>query len=158
MSGELIWFLLPLAALCYMIGGTWLKQFRRIGIPVCAVIFTTLFAGFHWAWFIMAAWYFGKMTIPLTLIGDGIPDHGFNWVWVWIHGYLMGLPCFIFGAFNGLLLESLLLPLVPMAVHGFITTMSNLGTRKWFPHKLCEFITGAAVLYPLARLVEMAAP
>ena len=157
MSGELIWFVLPVSGIIYMAGGTWKKQFKRIGVPLSALVVTCLFAGIHWAWIVMALWYFGKMTIPLTLIGDGIPDHWFNWIWVWVHGYLMGLPCLIFGVFTEQVLAAFLLSFVPCVLHGLFTTFSNLRfSRAWFPHKLCEFVTGASVLYPLARLVEVA--
>lgn len=150
MSKELIWFLAPISSILWMAGGTWKKAIRRIGVPAAIVFSTVLYFGLSWWQLPLALSLFGVTTLPFTLKGDSIHDYWFNWVWIWIAGFIFGLPVvftsLICSAFS---LQVLLLCLIPMFVQGIFGTLSNIKeTSKWFPWKLCECMIGLSVAIP----------
>lgn len=151
MNKELVFFLLPIVAFLWQAGGTWKKQYRRIGFPVAATLAVLLFIGFEWWLPLFAGACFAVTTLPFTFIGDGLPEHWFNWVWVWITGYILGLPAFLIG-FDA---EVFLMATGSMLAHGIFGTLSNIpATAKYFPWKFCEGAFGFFVAFPVALTIS----
>lgn len=155
---EWVWILLNApVTLLWQLGGTVKKQFRRIGVPLVITLAAWLFLGWSWWWLALAAAYFGVTTLPFTLIGDGVPEHWFNWIWIWILGALYGAPAIIIGIVTAQIILSLWLLLVPMVAVGVWGTLSNVkATAKYFTWKFCEGIFGFATSIPPSMLIFLA--
>jgi len=156
-DNEVVWFMVPVLALFRMIGGTWNKAIGRFLPPIVIAGAYLIFIG--WSWWILAilAAYLLLATLPVSLIGNGVNDHWFNWVWMWILGLLNGLACVTLGIPLALVATSLFLSLVPMVVYGTSFTFSNIkATAKYFPWKMCEFLMGASAAIPPAMLIDLA--
>ena len=139
MTKEMIWFALPVIALLSQLGGTFKKQYRRIGIPSLLTAVYLLYYG--WSWWLPLLWLsaFLPTTMPFTLLGDGVPSHWFNWVWIWIWASMYTLcpitVCLMKGGWVGYLFSSIL----PIIVLGLMGTLSNVkATANLFPWKLVE--------------------
>lgn len=156
---ELVWYLLPIAGLFRMVGGTWSHDVGRYLFVAAFVMAYFFFIGWTWWLIAMAGAYFGVKTLPVTLIGDSIPEHWLNWVWIWALGFITGLPVLIPGILTGQAGLALLSCLVPTAVFGLFITLSNVkATSKIFVWKLCEFAMGVSVAYPLCAVIQNYVP
>ena len=152
---ELVWFLLPVTALLWQVGGTWKKQFRRLLIP-CVFAFTlSYYLGITFWWVITAIAYFAIFALPITLIGKDVHKHWFNWVWFWIYGFILGLPAVIPGIYTNHFAMSLWLTLIPTVLGGMSITASNINSMKdvvvW---KLVEAFMGIVVAMPICYLIQ----
>ena len=136
----MIWLLVPLCGLLSQMGGSdyFPKAFRRIGIPLLMALAVWYFKGFSWVLLPFALTQWAVYTIPFTLIGDGIPEHWFNWVWIWIWATLKCLPA--------LWINHSVWVVIPFcaAILAIMASLSNVKpTARWFQWKLVEFMNGA---------------
>lgn len=84
---------------------------------------------------------FLAIRLPLTLVGNSVPAHPINWIWLWIAGYLLGLVSVVTHGWTGCWLA-----LIPAMAQGISVTLSNIPrTAKDWPHEVCEILTGCAV-------------
>lgn len=151
MNRELVWLILPLVGLASQLGGTYNKLYRRWGVPSIITIAALLFLGFSWWLPVLFISIFSVSTLPFTFIGDSLQQHWFNWIWIWIAGYLLGLPSVLLSGERGLYFA-----LVPMAVQGICGTLSNVkATSKFFQWKFCEFIIWASMAYCYALSISL---
>ena len=155
MSKEIIWFIAPLCGLLSQIGGTWKKQFRRIGIPSLVTLTALLFCG--WSWWLVALWVsmFSFTTLPFTLIGDSIHNNWFNWAWIAIYSLLMVAS----GIFSALAYGNLPLFLWSCLVAYIVIVpcfvLSNVkATARLFPWKYVEGITYMMMVYPICQVLS----
>lgn len=155
-DNEQVWFLVPVLGLFRMIGGTWNKAIGRFLPPLIIAGAWFFFQGLSWWMLAIVAAYLAVKTLPFSFIGNGVKDHWFNWVWIWILGLLNGLPSITLGIPLGLFTTSLALCLVPCVVYGVACTLSNVKpTAKYFPWKLCEFLMGSSAGIPAAMLIDV---
>lgn len=79
-------------ALCAVLnraGGKFDKRWRRIGLPLLIMLYGLLK---HRWWSVLSLPLgFGVFCLPITLVGDDIKAHWYNWVWVFVLGCLIGL-------------------------------------------------------------------
>jgi hypothetical protein len=119
------------------------RNWRRVGYPLILIL--SLLGG-------AAAWPVALLTgilahlttrLPLTFIGNSLYTHWFNWVWVWVLGYIYGLPSVLVHGWAGFLLS-----IIPMVTVGMSLTLSNVSgvNSKTFTHEFCEAVTGFAVM------------
>jgi len=156
---ELIWFLVPLCSFLWMLGGTWKKQFRRIGVPTAITLASFLFLGWSWWWLALWPAYFVVTILPFTLIGDDIHENPLNWAWIWVAGAILGIPAMVLGIVTHQVVLSVALVAVPCLVQGVFGTLSNVkATRNYFRWKSVEFAIGAAVAVPPALLIDLYNP
>lgn len=142
---EIIWFHVLLLAFLWMAGGTWNKNIRRIGVPIFLCSMYWAFFPFHWWFFIFGILQYIVLTLPFT-VGDGDVRSWWQFAWIWIAGYLIGLPVLIPAVFFGKYQYGFILPLISFFVQGIFGTFSNLPTtRRWFPWKLVEFLIGSSI-------------
>jgi len=143
MNIELAWLTLPLVGLLSQIGGIKYKLFRRLGVPLVIAGVFFLLSGFSWRLPVLFIFMCLATRLPFTCIGDKLSSHWFNWAWIWIAGYLLGLPSIL------LSWRGALYALVPCVVQGLFGTLSNIrATAKYFPWKLCEALFYMAMAYP----------
>lgn len=67
------WWVVPLSVICgalWMLGGTYEKVIRRIGVPSAVCIFAAAILGWHLVFVFVPIIGFAVLTI-----GDGFPDH-----------------------------------------------------------------------------------
>jgi len=153
---ELVWFMLPVAGLFRMIAGTWLKAVNKFLGPLLPAMAFGFFIG--WSWWvpvIYATYLIIKMTTPPSLIGDGVKDSKWNFLWFWVIGYINGIGAISLGISTGHVHCALAFSLVPWLVYGICMTFSNIKvTAKYFPWKFVEFLLGASALVPAAMLID----
>lgn len=140
MNLEMIWLIVPICAFLSQLGGSDYapKALRRICIGIVIIAAVWYFKGLSWQVFMTALTQFGAFTLPFTLIGDGIPDHWFNWIWIWIWGILICV--------SALWLNLAVYPaiLVCGISLGIMALLSNIPkTAKWFQWKMIEFFVGS---------------
>ena len=150
MNLELVWLICPIVALLSQLGGTYNKSYRRWGVPSVITIAALSFLGFSWWLPVLFLSIFVASTLPFTLIGDGLKASWLNWVWIWVAGYLLGLPSLILDR------HGWLYAFVPSVVQGVIGTLSNLkATEKSFPWKFCEGIIWFSMAYCYALSIQL---
>ena len=143
---ELWWTLCPLCGLLYQLGGFRWKPLRREGVPLVIFLSGIMAVGFSWQLLLSCCLLWCALRLPFTLIGDSLNDSWFNWVWIWIAGYLLGMASFP-------LSQSLLTPLVPLLAQGLLGSLSNIPyTAKFLPWKFVEGAIGFAVAYPFCLI------
>lgn len=141
MNKELVWLLLPIVGLLSQLGGTYNKLYRRVCVPLVITGFSSLLLGFTWWLPVLFISVFGVSTLPFTFKGSSLYDHWFNWIWIWIAGFLLGIPSILIGG-------SIFSCFIPCVVQGIVGTCSNLKfTAKYFQWKFCEFIIWASMAY-----------
>ena len=153
---ELVWFMVPIAGLLRMIGGTWWKVAGRFIAPAMPAAAMFFFTG--WSWWIPLCYlaYMGIKTLPVTLIGNSIHDSWFNWIWIWLLGAINGVAALTLGIPYAMISTALFLMIVPTVVYGLTITLSNVKpTAKFFPWKMCEFLMGSSVMIPPAMLIDL---
>lgn len=98
-------------------------------------------------------WYFAILTVatsqifrlPITLISNGIPKHWFNWIWIFIVGFLFGLVPFPL-SLPGAWLNGVLFAGVFGLFFGTIVALSNIkATANIFKWQYVEIVYGAAI-------------
>lgn len=102
---DLRWRLAPLVSFLNAFGGWGYTWVRRFGIPLSVLLFTFLYYNvkkkrYLYLYPILALSTFIVFRLPLTLVGDSIPAHWQNWVWVCVFGWvqILGLlPLAFFG-------------------------------------------------------------
>ena len=157
MNLELVWFIMPTIIILWQLGGTFNKLFRRLGFPIVASCAPLFYLGWSWWWPLLFGLCFLVTTLPFTLKGDGINEHWFNWIWIWILGYLYGLPSIVIGLCGGHTALALLVALTPCIATGIVGTLSNVpATSKYFPWKECEGVIGFFTAIPYALLIQLA--
>ena len=145
MDKELAWFLVPVCSVLWMLGGGGYPPFgrywRRIGVPLCVFI-TFLLFGRPWGLSLLSSTLLAiATTLPFTAVGDRLSDSWFNWIWIWLAGYILGICSFPVS-------QSLLFPLVPLMVQGVLGSLSNTScTARFLPWKWVEACVGASVAY-----------
>lgn len=70
------------------LGGSVNKNYRRIGIGAALVLYGALLG--NW-WALLSIGTSQLFRLPITLRGDSIPAHWYNWLWLPIIGFLYGL-------------------------------------------------------------------
>lgn len=154
MPTETAFFALPIVALLYMAGGTFHKSFRRFGIPLFMAVFGIIFLGWHSGWITLSLGYVAVLSLPFTLIGDDVNGHFLNFLWIWVFGYLLGLPALVIGVYLHKIGLSLALSIIPCLLIGISATLSNLKvSRNFMPWKLVEFIAGFSMTLPVVFLI-----
>jgi len=133
---------MPVCGLLSQIGGTWWKPARRIGVPITLCLTITL-AGISVPRAILSAVFLGiAATLPFTL-GKGDIRKWWQFAWIFVAGYLLGLPSALIHP------SGALLALVPCLAQGILGTLSNLpATAKFFQWKMVEGISWIAVSVP----------
>ena len=116
-------------------------NWRRAGVPL-VVLFTLFWKGYsEWQAVLCALSLFAALRLPLTLFGDSLYDHWMNWPWVWVAGFILGLPSVFVHGWMGLLYA-----LLPAIAQGVSVTLSNITTTaKDWPHEAVEIFVGVAV-------------
>ena len=156
---EAIWFLLPIAGILRMVGGTWKKAIGRFLPPMLVGLAFYFFVGLSWWILPIVGAYTLTKTLPVSLIGDGVSDSWMNYLWFPILGFINGIACLTIAIPLGLIGTALFATLVPTVIYGLCITLSNVkATSKVFPWKFCEFMMGASALYPAALLIERYTP
>ena len=160
LTGEHIWFALPVVALLSQLGGTYKKQYRRIGIP--AVMCLVAFLAHGWSWWLLLAFLsvFTVTTLPFTLIGDGIWENWLNVPWIIVWAFLLGFSGFPFVLMAGygwsLFLFAQILSTLMIVT---FCVLSNVRVvSKYFPWKLCEAIAWGMAMYPSLLLLQSVTP
>jgi hypothetical protein len=149
MNRELVWLICPLVALLSQLGGTYNKSYRRWGVPSVITLAALLFLGFSWWLPVLFFSIFAVSTLPFTLVGDSLHECWINWVWIWIAGFLLGLPCIILGG-------KLWFCLVPCIVQGVLGTLSNVkATAKYVPWKFFEGAVWFSMAYCYALSINL---
>ena len=94
---DLNWTLAPLVSFLNTMGGWTLRTLiRRVGIAVFVTLYAFLYYRFLnkrniFIYPILLVSVFASFTLPLTLIGDSLHTHWFNWVWIYCLGFVMSL-------------------------------------------------------------------
>lgn len=155
---DLNWTLPGLTAFLYALGGWSFKWIRRFGMPAAIVLYAILYYRFRkkrnipiYIVLFVAIW--GATTLPLTLIGNGIPAHWFNSIWIFIVGgiQIVALLPLVF-------LSKTLYPKIELSdkigkwvvslvltsiFYGFFVL--NSGYFNWFEHKWTELFLGLCI-------------
>jgi hypothetical protein len=132
------------------LGGTFNKLFRRWGVPTIITIASLTFLGFSWWLPVLFLSIFAVATLPFTLKGASLHEHWFNWVWIWIAGYLLGLPSVILHK-NGYMYA-----FVPFFTQGILGTLSNLKwSAKYVQWKFFEGAVWFAMAYCYALSISL---
>lgn len=89
--GDFNYVLAPLVSLLFVFGGWQIKGVRRIGIPIAIILFAYLYHRLrkpkNWAVYLsVLGLSFGVLTLPFTLIGDGLGHHWLNCPWIVVLG------------------------------------------------------------------------
>jgi hypothetical protein len=148
LNKEMIWYLCPIVGILSMLGGQYNKLFRRLGVPLAISIAYILFIGWSWILIPLFLSIFIVTTLPFTLVGDGLDKSWVNYVWIWLAGYLLGLPSALLHT------SGCILALITSFVMGILGTLSNWKyTEKYTPWKLCEFLIWSAMAYPYALII-----
>ena len=146
MNLELVWLICPIVGILSQLGGTFNKLYRRLGVPTVITLSALLFLGWSWWLPVLFLSIFGVTTLPFTLC-----NNWFQWVWIWIAGYLLGLPCVFISGWNGLIYA-----LVPCLAQGICGSLSNIPvTAKYFTWKFCEYIIWAMMAYSYAISIQL---
>ena len=155
MSKEWVWFALPIIMLLSQLGGTFKKQYRRIGIPSLITLVALIFSG--WSWWLGLVWVgiFIATTLPFTLIGDSIHSSWINWVWVWVWQGIICLSASALILAYGNASLYLYGSIMPFIVGGIVATLSNIKSKaNFFPWKLCEAINWGFGLIPALLVIS----
>ena len=133
-------------AFLYRIGGAGWKPFgknwRRIGIPILTFLVLSVSGAGVVKSLLTAALLLAALRLPLTFYGSSIPSCAFNWIWLWLAGYLLGLASVVTHGWQGLIYYSC----IPAMTQGVLITLSNIPeTAKDFPHEACELAIGFSV-------------
>lgn len=152
MKLEMIWLLVPLCGLLSQLGGSDYapKAVRRYGIPILMALAVWYFKGFMWNIIPMAITQWAAFCLPFTLIGDGVPKHAVNWLWLPVWGVL--ICC------SGLWINIAVWPatLILGAILGMFGALSNIkATAKWFQWKYVEFVEGCVPAIALCFAVTL---
>lgn len=132
-------------ALLWRLGGAgalpFKRNWRRLIYPTLVLVFS-LIAGFGAIRAILCVLVCHLTTrLPLTL-EDNDMDTVLEYLWIWVHGYILGLPAVILYGPIGFLYA-----LVPMIAEGISVTLSNVKyTRGVFTHEFCEGVIGYSVM------------
>ena len=119
------------------------RNWRRIGVPAL-VVSVCLLRGISPLIAILTGLCLHMGTrLPLTFFGEDIHEHWFNWVWVWLAGYILGLPAVLTHGWVGFAFA-----IIPMVTQGLSVTLSNVSgvNATTFTHEFCESVTGIAVI------------
>jgi len=151
MNQELCWMVLPITGILSQIGGTWFKWARRYVIPVVAAGMVWYFTGhFYWQLIPMMLGMYGAFCLPVTLKGDGIPEHWLNWLWLPLWGILI---C------SGVLWLHLGYWLISLTFGLFLAILVALSNvpacAKFFQWKMVEFFEGVLPLIPLCYFITL---
>jgi len=152
---EVVWFMLAFGGLFRQIGGTYWKFVGRFLTPLLPAMAYFFFIG--WSWWIPAIYgaYLIVKTLPVTLKGDSVLKPWYNLVWIWVLGFLNGIPALTLGISTNHIICALAMSIVPMVVYGTVITLSNIpATAKYFPWKLDEFCMGASALVPACMVID----
>ena len=150
MDKEFCWMILGITGLLSQIGGTWAKWARRYIIPILIAGMAWYYIGFQWKLIPMMLMMYGVFCLPITLKGNGIPDHWVNWIWIpmwaillcssvlWLNIYYW--ECSII---CGILLSTMVI-------------LSNINlTQKYFQWKMVEFFEGVFPIIPICYLITL---
>ena len=118
------------------------RHWRRVGYPVLSFILALSWGHSLTFSLTIASLCHASTRLPLTLIGNSLYTHWINWPWVWVVGYILGLPAIMTHGWDGLLRA-----LLPAFAQGWAITLSNIPSeaRDW-PHEACEVLIGFVVL------------
>ena len=153
MDRELVWLILPVVGLLSQLGGTFNKIIRRLGVPTIITLAYLTFLGWSWWLPVLFIAVYGVATMPFTLVGEGLGASWINYLWIWVSGYLLGLPCVLIAPTAS---QGLLWAIVPCLVQGIFGTLSNVkATAKYFPWKCVEFSVWASMAYCYALAIQL---
>ena len=155
---DLRWRLAPLVSFLNALGGWGFKWVRRFGVPTSILIFTFLYYNvkkpkYLYFYPLLALGLFFSFSLPLTLIGDSIPAHWQNWIWVAVFGWvqMFGLiPLTFFGK------SKMWLWIAGASIHtafvGILLTLSN--TWGYPTHAWVEALIGLSFGGWAASLID----
>lgn len=115
------------------------KLYRRVALPLLtSLIYWLTNVNFWWLSFPIGLLAF---SLPITLKGDSIHDHWFNWAWIPVLGVIMGL-----------ITLNLTYSIVFSLCFTALTVLSNRKkTAEIFKWQVCEmlfgFLLGALIAY-----------
>lgn len=154
---ELAWFLVPVVTMLSLIGGTWWLPARRYMIgPVIGWALLTITNVNLLSCLIVALLVCGYTLLPITWIGDSIPGHWQNWVWVWVLGLIASGVIVTIGFILHLIMMSIILSVMPFVTIGLFSTLSNINsTAKYFQWKFCELAFWTSIAVPIAFMISL---
>ena len=121
-------------------GGRWNKNIRRFGVPFLIASLLYVFSGWSWSLPFLLLAYIGVLRLPFTLSGDAVQGSILNWIWIWIHGLLLGAPIILISP------AKWYLAFIPMLTQGIFGTLSNIKeTSHLAPWKFVECLVGFSV-------------
>lgn len=147
MNKELFWIFPFVAGIMSQVGGSGFKWLRRFGIPVglCFILTASGIAP-HIA-IMCGISVCAAAHLPFTFFGDSLKTHWFNWIWIWIAGYLLGAGTVWISS------SGFILAFVPSCAMGVFGSLSNIrATARFFPWKLCEAVFWVSAMYPFVFL------
>lgn len=134
--------IIPICMILNRLGGSKNKNFRRWGIGVALAFYSILF-GCIWGVFCIGTSQLFRL--PITFKGDSIPEFWFNWIWVYIVGFIYGLVPFPLFLLNHWI-AGLIAAGVFGIVFGTIVVLSNVKeTADIFKWDRVELAYGALI-------------
>lgn len=135
--------LILICAILNRLGGSLNKNWRRFGIGIFLAFMGVIF--FHNYWTLLCIGTSQLFRLPVTLKGSSIHDSWFNWVWIFILGFLYGLVPYPY-ALLALWWQGLAAAGVFALVFGTLAVLSNVAaTARFFKWASVEVIYGALI-------------
>jgi hypothetical protein len=141
-----------LNAALWRMGGSGMKPFRknwrRFGWPMLLLAWCLTHGVNVWIAILAAILAHGTTRLSLTFFGDSLREHWFNWLWIWIAGYAIGLPSVLLHGWIGFVYA-----LIPCVTQGLGVTLSNIAgdPAETFVHPWVEAVVGVAVAQAVIR-------
>jgi hypothetical protein len=144
LSKELAWFAMPVIAILSQIGGTWWKPARRFIAPAVLCLTLAVFGISVYRSILCGIGLSIGACLPIT-VGKGDVREWWQFSWLFLLGYLLGLPAAIIAP------EGFYLALFPMVIYGGLAALSNFPDKRianLVPWKFFEGFAWCAVCYP----------
>lgn len=86
-----------LNAFFWRLTGAGCGPWRKIGWPSLVGLYGLSIHAPWWQILLAPAIALFAVSRPFTLIGSRIRDHWFNWIWIWILGFFLCAPMWVYG-------------------------------------------------------------
>lgn len=152
---EVVWFLLPVAALMRQISGTFFKAVVRYLYPILVPLVAAYYHGFSLWLIVGAVTIFLSQILPVTLIGDSLHEHWLNWLWPFALGYIKGVAVIPIAIWLKVAKKCLFVSFIPCFVIGLAIVLSNVSaTAEIFEWKFVEALSGFFMAYPACYVIR----